>query len=394
MYPNLISRNSDLKQLRDEGYEIEIKDGFLVTNNVPYLNAEKQIKYGALVTELTISGEVIGRPLNHVIHFTGEFPCHIDGTPISQLKYPSNLATRKFSNSIIVNFSFSNKPAGGLKNYYEKIIHYVRILSAPAQHYDDVTAQTFNIIDNKEDGSVFNYIDTNSSRAEINQITNKLFNQKIAIIGVGGTGSYILDYIAKTPVKEIHIFDADKFIQHNAFRAPGAPDLETLSQMPLKVNYLSDIYSKMHKNIIVHPYNIDSDNVNELAGLDFVFLSIDKGDIKMIIIDFLEKNRIAFNDVGMGIEVMDGRLIGTLRVSTNDMRNDKSIIERNRISLKDDLNGVYKQNIQIAELNSLNAALAVIKWKKIIGFYSDSEKELHSTYTIDENQLLSDDNEV
>ncbi|WP_318271316.1 ThiF family adenylyltransferase [Sphingobacterium cellulitidis] len=46
----------------------------------------------------------------------------------------------------------------------------------------------------------------------------KLERQKIAIIGLGGTGAYILDMVAKTPVKEIHLFDGDSFDQHNAFR--------------------------------------------------------------------------------------------------------------------------------------------------------------------------------
>ena len=29
----------------------------------------------------------------------------------------------------------------------------------------------------------------------------------------------------------------------------------------------------------------------------------------------------------------------------------------------------YNRNIQIADLNALNAAFAVIKWKKLFGFY-------------------------
>jgi tRNA A37 threonylcarbamoyladenosine dehydratase len=51
----------------------------------------------------------------------------------------------------------------------------------------------------------------------------------------GGTGSYVLDFVAKTPVKEIHLFDGDIFDQHNAFRAPGAPSGEELEQRLKKV---------------------------------------------------------------------------------------------------------------------------------------------------------------
>lgn len=54
----------------------------------------------------------------------------------------------------------------------------------------------------------------------------------------------------------------------------------------------------------------------------------------------------------------------------------------------------YRTNIQIAELNMLNAAFAVIKWKKLWGIYDDLEKEHHSTYTIDVNMLLGDAREA
>ena len=41
----------------------------------------------------------------------------------------------------------------------------------------------------------------------------------------------------------------------------------------------------------------------------------------------------------------------------------------------------------IADLNALNAALAVIKWKKLFGFYHDYNNEPSSTYTVEMNAL-------
>ncbi len=58
---------------------------------------------------------------------------------------------------------------------------------------------------------------------------------------------------------------------------------------------------------------------------------------------------------------------------------------------ENDPEGIYDQNIQLADLNALNAALAVIKWKKSLGFYHDSEKEHNSTYSINCNLLTSDE---
>ena len=59
----------------------------------------------------------------------------------------------------------------------------------------------------------------------------------VAIAGPGGTGSYVLDLVAKTPVRDIHLFDGDSFMSHNAFRAPGAASLEELRALPKKVDY-------------------------------------------------------------------------------------------------------------------------------------------------------------
>jgi hypothetical protein len=88
----------------------------------------------------------------------------------------------------------------------------------------------------EDEASVFNYTETASDRAGIGALTQKLVGQKIAIIGLGGTGSYVLDLVSKTPVQEIRIIDADEFLQHNAFRAPGAPSIDELRDAPKKVD--------------------------------------------------------------------------------------------------------------------------------------------------------------
>ena len=67
---------------------------------------------------------------------------------------------------------------------------------------------------------MFKYVDTASSRVGIGAVTEKLKVGPLAIVGLGGTGSYILDLVAKTPVAEIHLFDGDKLGQHNAFPLP------------------------------------------------------------------------------------------------------------------------------------------------------------------------------
>ncbi len=160
---------------------------------------------------------------------------------------------------------------------------YIEVISAQAKSLDPtVTATTFRVIEAQPDESVFKYLDTNSARAEIDAISAKLKGHKIGIVGLGGTGSYILDLVAKTPVDEIHLFDGDEFAQHNAFRAPGAPTIEQLRKPPRKVNYFAEIYSRMRRAIHPHPEFVTISNVGGLAGMDFVFVCVDDGPAKKL----------------------------------------------------------------------------------------------------------------
>ena len=222
-------------------------------------------------------------------------------------------------------------------------------------------------------------------------MTRKLALGKVAIVGLGGTGSYVLDLVAKTPVREIHLFDGDVFLQHNAFRSPGAPSIAELRDKPAKASFFKEEYSKMHRGIIDHPFFVDADNVVELQDMDFVFLCMDSGEAKQIIIEHLERFDRSFVDVGMGINMNGDSLGGILRVTTSTMKARNHV--RTRVSLVDagEVRNEYDSNIQVADLNALNAALAVMKWKKLFGFYRDFKHEHHCTFTIDGNLLLSED---
>jgi hypothetical protein len=392
MSQQLISRSRDLQRLRDDGYDVEIRSSYLLVKGVPYVNSAGQIKYGTLVSELTLAGDVTTTPNTHVAYFAGEHPCDKSGAELHKIKHGS--ARQQLAPGLEIDHSFSSKPLSGrYEDYYEKMTTYVAIISSPARALDpDVTARTYPVVEPEQGESVFNYLDTASSRAGIGAITRKLEQDRVAIVGLGGTGSYVLDLVAKTPVREIHLFDGDKFLQHNAFRSPGAPSVDELRAVSEKVAYFAGLYSKMRKGVIPHAGYVDASNVEELTGMDFVFLCLDKGSAKKLIVEKLEESGTPFVDVGMGINLVDDALLGVLRVTTSTSSKRDHVSARKRIPYSDgDANNEYSRNIQIADLNALNAALAVIKWKKLRGFYLDLEKEHHSTYTLDGNALTNED---
>lgn len=385
-----IDPNPDLKKLRDEGYAIEVKDGYLLVHSVPYVNSKGETARGILVSKLETAGDRLVQPQDHVIHFIGDHPCRKDGSIIGGIKNVSGDKT--LIEGVTINHSFSNKHKNRPYNdYHEKITTYIKILLSEAQAIDpSLSAKTFEVFEDCDLDNPFRYVDTNASRAEISAISNRVNGLKIAIVGLGGTGSYVLDLVAKTPVREIHLFDADIFLSHNAFRSPGASSLEELRKQLKKVTYLERIYSKIHKYVIPHEYHITSSNADELSEMNFVFICMDDGEAKKVIIEKLIEQNIPFIDVGIGVEAVDDLLKGKARITTST--SEKSDHIKDRIPYADIGDKLYAQNIQIAELNSLNAALAVIKWKKMFKIYHSAENEHNTFYDIYTNKLINEDN--
>ncbi|MET4424253.1 ThiF family adenylyltransferase [Bradyrhizobium sp. RT3a] len=390
MSHKLIDHNDDLRQLREDGYNIDIDSGYLIVRDVPYVNKERKILRGILAMVVDEIDGVTQRPSDHTIKFGGESPCTSDGQPLNNTALSE--AKIRISERVSVHYQFSNKPTQGhYQNFRQKVISYVGLLLAHARMIDpDVTARTYEVAKPHDEDSPFAYADAASARAEINMITKKLAVEKVAIVGLGGTGSYVLDLLAKTPTKEIHLFDGDKLSPHNAFRAPGAASIQELKKQPLKVEYFKDIYSRMHLHIEVHGEHVAEPNIERLRDMACVFLCIDSGPSKKFIVDKLDEFGVLFIDVGMGLYATNETLGGILRVTTSEPENRGSA--RARISFADtDENNEYDKNIQIADLNALNATLAVIRWKKMRGFYFDHKRERFSSYSIGSNMLLSED---
>ena len=389
MSRQLISRSPDLKRLQDEGYDLTIVEGYLLLRDVPYVTASGVVSRGVLVTELTLAGDITTTPKDHIAMFAGSVPCNEHGDP---LKTIINASKRKrLVHDVMIDHTFSSKPPEGYTDFYHKMATYVALISNPARAIDSAaTPKTFPAIETEDDVSPFAYVDTASSRAGISTVNDKLCNSTIGIIGLGGTGSYVLDLVSKTPVKQVHLWDGDRFLQHNAFRAPGAASIEQLKSAPNKATYFADLYSRMHKGVIAHDYYVDESNLIEVCEMDFVFVASGEGNAKKPTITRLASLGIPFIDVGMGVYEVDGALAGTVRVTTGTPAFINHITDR--IPFSDgEANNDYSTNIQIADLNALNAALAVIKWKKLQGFYNDLDAEHSSIYEIDGNHITNED---
>lgn len=386
----LIDRNDDLRTLRDEGYAVGISGANLVVEDIPYVTATGTVRRdGVIVAPIVIGGDVVGPPDTHVVFFAGDMPHTRDGHPVAS--FGASPHAQQITPTRTTSFQFSAKPTSGqYESHTRKIRTYTSYICSHAAALEpDTTPLTRRVVPPDDDTSPFCYLDTASARAEINMITAKLAIERVAIVGTGGTGSYVLDLVAKTPVNEIHLFDGDVFSSHNAFRAPGAASIEELRAQPYKVDYLRGRYSVLHKRIVAHPQYIDSTNVDSLRDMRFVFLCIDSNPAKRLIVQSLEDFGITFIDVGMGLFETNATIGGILRVTTSQA--DNRLAARANMSLDGSTaTDLYERNIQVADLNMLNATLAVQKWKKLMGFYQDTARERQLLYTVRSNLVTTD----
>jgi len=393
-----ISLSPDLAKLEAEGFRLRIVQGdahHLLIEGIPAVTKDRKAMTGTLYSplELDASGKTVNPCKNHQCWWVGtEPPCDAAGQVMTNMISNDKAENKGDGIKTLVAFSRKHVDKRHYADYHEKIWTYVREIWHEAREVDASCDPRSNkpvpaVVEAQE--RAFHYPDMATTRAGIGAATARLIAERVAIVGIGGTGSYILDLVAKTPVTEIHIFDGDPFELHNAFRAPGAPRKEDLVD-PMKVDWFGDIYDRMHRGVKRHPYKVTADNLRELAGFDFVFVAIDDGEARKTILEGLIGMKIPFIDVGLDIGIdEDGSLRGICRftLATDAQQSHvEEVVSFGKVDPED----LYK-NIQVADLNMLNAAMAVNKWKKTRGFYADDVREHHSLYTIATHGLTKED---
>ena len=197
MLIGLANHNDDIRRLLEKGYALRIDGAHLVVRDIPYLDAQRALQFGAIVAKLEFIDKVRVKQDDHQIYFAGSAPYALDGRPIPNLGGgPTAIALNK--TDVVVQRSFSNKPTGGFADFFDKVEHYVRVISGPAIALHGVDPLTFRVDTEVAGGSVFKFHDTMTSRAEIGDLAAVFKDEVIAVIGLGGTGSYLLDFIVKT----------------------------------------------------------------------------------------------------------------------------------------------------------------------------------------------------
>ena len=358
-----------LEQLSNNGYHVELSNGAILVGDIPYLKSDGTVGFGTLYAPVRlVAGNTVAPPPDHTVIFLGEHPCDYNGRPNQALVNRSR--TVNINGAAVSGHYMSQKPqgTGRYKDWNHQFSVYAKLIAGPAMKRDaTLTPNPGRVPLSNPSEDVFAYPNNASSRNGTAHLEAKHSELKIGIIGLGGTGAHVADNLCKTRLAGIEFFDDDILETHNAFRGPGAISIDTLKSSPSKVDYYKEVYSQMRHDIVAHNVRITSENLHLLDGLDFVFLCVDVTPAKAEIVAGLMEKGIPFVDTGMGASLGPNGLTGMVRSTL--VTPDHAASALRSVALESSSNNLYETNIQIAELNSLNACLAILQFKIHFGFY-------------------------
>jgi molybdopterin/thiamine biosynthesis adenylyltransferase len=384
--PELASHNPFIKDLDELGYHLDFVGGYFIIYGLPYLDDQGGLKHGDWSSPLDLNGAVIDAPSNHQAWWRGGRPCdqtkrelRLGGGPHAVTVAPDFVTDCSFSFKL-----HENGENRSYRSFEEKVQTYLDVITAPAlAAYPDATPLRGIQMKAAAQGSPLLFPDTMSSRYHINDVSSLLRGKKVAIIGLGGTGSYILDFLARTHLERIALFDDDKVHVHTIFRIPG---FIARAIGDLKVHALARQYGQWHASLDPVPERITSANIERLNGIDFVFVSVDDGPSRLYIVDWLSARGIPYVDCGMGVDRSLGGLSGFVRITGADRKSYEDNVSSARLPTENVKVNEYRKQAQITELNALNAAMAVIRFKqhfKLLDRLDEATSYIFDTATLE-----------
>ena len=245
----------------------------------------------------------------------------------------------------------------------------------------------------------FHIPNTFEARAAIAPVQDRIRGQSIAIIGLGGTGAYLLDLIAKTPVSEIHLLDSDCVDWHTFKRAPGAPTAKEIelvrAGLMLKVDYYHSKYAAFRDGIHPHPVQVDSSSMfAEFVcehPVNYAFVCIDQltdGDSARqdVVYRAVTEAGIPFIDSGVSITLEDCAVRGAVTTSSYDAGSDAWEDAIPNARLKGGAPGY--RNVQLPEVNAAAATFAVMEWRRRTGQYVSETASFYQKFRLEKGRIF------
>jgi len=377
-FPELASRNPFVQDLHELGYDADFVGGHFVLYGLPYLDQAGALQHGDLFTPVNLGAEgIIEASGTHQVWWRGGKPHGPGGI---ELGISPTVAAVQIVPEVATDLAFSLKRLDehhqrrDYVSFQEKIETYLDVIVCPAlAAYPSATPLRGIERRAQEQGSPLRLPDTSSANYGINDVADRLRGKKVCIIGLGGTGSCILDFIVRTHLEAIVLYDDDKVHVHTLFRIPGVLAKSAIGKP--KVEVLAQHYDSWHAGITPVPARITPENVEQLRGFDFVFVSVDDGPSRRFIVEWLSTVGIPYVDCGMGLERSFGNALnGMVRITGSDRAAYERTVDTPYLPTVNPKDAEYRKQAQIIELNAHNASLAVIRFKQQFGLYERADE--------------------
>ena len=341
---------------RKTGYTVSRTSKSVIAEGVPYRKADGQIGY-CRVTVLSQPGTdtpglgYAGAPHTALIEGVEGGAVHnVDGTEIG-----NRVAQGNNWCSLSIKKGTTESPAE-YENVWEQLLRYVYVIS--------------------EGGA--------ADRIKMEEWRAKLKKEVVGIVGLGGTGSYILDLVSKTDIGRIIAWDGDSLEERNTRRGVGPAKRlrEKLGQNKSQV--LSEEYADNECEIAFHACDFTEDDIETLREVSFLFIAVDRNESREVVRRAADHVGVACIDVGLGLRVQEGAVTGGCQAALFNGQGNRQSEPINDGGVAGG-EQAYRM-VHLPEIHALNAALAVIKWRRFRGQYRETGHVL-SRYDADWNIL-------
>ena len=208
--------------------------------------------------------------------------------------------------------------------------------------------------------------------------------ERVAIVGLGGVGAWIADFVLKADPLEVHAWDYDRIEPKNILRMPGGLDPNVWIGRP-KAEWFEETYSLIHTNVHGHNVRVLPENVQEvIATTTFAFVAVDNAHDRMMVCDALATARVPFVVAGLSPVRKDKRVKVSMRIVTAHVgvSSWREAIPQVGQAGQDDYG-----SLELPDVYSMAAGWAIQSWRKMRGQFWQERREECLVYRASEQSL-------
>ena len=209
--------------------------------------------------------------------------------------------------------------------------------------------------------------------------------ERVAIVGLGGVGAWIADFVVKAGPREVHGWDYDCIESKNILRMPGGLDPNVWIGKP-KADWFQETYSLIHTRVHGHNVKVLPEGVREvIKRTTFAFVAVDDADDRMMVCDTLADARIPFVVVGLSPVRKDKRVRVSMRIVTAHVgvSSWREAIPQVGQAGQDDYG-----SLDLPDVYSMAAGWAIQSWRKMRGQFWQHKREECLDYSADDQSLI------